>query len=213
MTLYIAIKDKKNLNLIINKKKIKNISLREYKENVFELNEKIKYITNFIDFLETLFLIDKNENKLFQILYKKYVYFESIDELKNFFIGKLQISDEKLDELDKFLKYNLNIFLNWYSYIISNNEKDVLEKVIYHTYHSTKGEEYENVMIVMEDSFGKKRKNAIKNFFIDFENCDEDIKNLIYVSFSRTKKNLFVYYIEENLKSEEKENITRFFLN
>jgi DNA helicase-2/ATP-dependent DNA helicase PcrA len=87
--------------------------------------------------------------------------------------------------------------------------------IIFHTYHGTKGEEYENVAIIMEHSFGRAYvgKNKFKKYFEhlqynkniqdekleDDEYCTEfyNTKNLIYVACSRAKRNLKVLYLND----------------
>ena len=78
------------------------------------------------------------------------------------------------------------------------------EDVIYHTYHGTKGEEYANVIIIMEKGFGKD-KTKFSNFFTNFgqklegERLIEFTKtrNLVYVACSRAIKNLRILYLDD----------------
>ncbi|WP_207652750.1 hypothetical protein, partial [Clostridium puniceum] len=51
----------------------------------------------------------------------------------------------------------LHKYLNilWYKYIL--NEQD--GKIIYHTYHGTKGLEFSNIIIIMENAFGRNREH------------------------------------------------------
>ena len=56
------------------------------------------------------------------------------------------------------MSLNINIFENWYNYINNVNSGNIA----YHTYHGTKGDEFDNVLIIMEKDFG--RTNL--NFFV-----------------------------------------------
>ncbi len=60
------------------------------------------------------------------------------------------------------LKVDIAEYGLWYKFIMDKQE----EKVIYHTYHGTKGREFDNVIIIMENAFGRNRDYF--NFF--FEN-------------------------------------------
>ncbi|HDR8318279.1 TPA: hypothetical protein QC150_005846, partial [Bacillus cereus] len=109
---------------------------------------------------------------------------------------------------------NIDIFEYelWYKFILNKQE----EKVIYHTYHGTKGTEFDNVLIIMENAFGRD-KNYFNFFFENNLNPDrlkdekklefEKIKNLLYVSCSRAIENLRIIYIDDvsNFESGIKE--------
>jgi len=207
LKIYDVIKNKKQVNEILKKQDLKDISLYQYKQDISRFN--LDNVRTFADLFE---LFITHQTILMQRIKKKYLKIDSLEELIMYFAEKLSVADEKLDTLEKLMNLDINILMNWYKYITSTNENK-LQKLIYHTYHSTKGEEYDNVLIVMENDFGKKRKNVIKNFFINPNECDEDIINLLYVSFSRAKKNLFVYYIDDNLNESEKLLINNFIKN
>lgn len=117
--------------------------------------------------------------------------------------------NEEKNKVDALLNIDLAQWQFWVDFIDREEEgKDF----IFHTYHGTKGEEYENVAIIMEHSFGGgwQGSNKFKNFFlkaspnkeqvsseeknevdVDFENT----KNLLYVACSRAIKNLRILYI------------------
>ncbi|MNP46568.1 hypothetical protein D3C76_1405760 [compost metagenome] len=90
----------------------------------------------------------------------------------------------------------------WYRYIL-NKHKD---SVIYHTYHGTKGLEFDNVIIIMENAFGR-TKDYFNLFFesylrsqtleADNKHKFEQIQNLLYVSCSRAIKNLRILYVDD----------------
>ncbi|MCI1615737.1 UvrD-helicase domain-containing protein [Heyndrickxia oleronia] len=116
------------------------------------------------------------------------------------------------------LGISMDEFEMWYKFIIDNQE----EKVIYHTFHGTKGREFDNVIIIMENAFGRDR-NYFNFFFQNFIESEqlagedkrkfERIKNLLYVSCSRAIKNLRVLYIDEltNIESGIKEVFGQIF--
>lgn len=97
----------------------------------------------------------------------------------------------------------------WAKYI--NREQD--GDIRYHTYHGTKGEEYENVVVIMENSFGRMKKNKFKNFFelrgtskeereVKLRDMNdrkefENTQNLVYVACSRAIKNLAILYLDD----------------
>ncbi|MNU96083.1 hypothetical protein D3C71_861100 [compost metagenome] len=127
---------------------------------------------------------------------------------KNYLLEKLfpNLSDDNIEcaniTIQKLLDIDINEYEIWYEFIIDKQEKNV----IYHTYHGTKGREFNNVIIILENSFGKNRNYF--NFFFenirDFDKLDgkdkqnfEKVKNLLYVSCSRAIKNLRIIYIDD----------------
>lgn len=90
----------------------------------------------------------------------------------------------------------------WYKYIARKFDRMNGREIIYHTYHGTKGLEYDNIIIVMRNNFGT-QKDFFNEFFKNYHNQEglqdkekyEEAKNLLYVACSRAKKNLKVYYI------------------
>ena len=77
------------------------------------------------------------------------------------------------------------------------------EGIGYYTLHGSKGLEFENVVVVLQDKFAKK-ENYCKYFFekyntsIDSDSQFQEVRNLLYVAFSRAKKNLHVIYKNNN---------------
>lgn len=81
------------------------------------------------------------------------------------------------------------------------------DEITYHTYHGTKGEEYENVAIILEHSFGRMNSDKFKNYFLNVKQILEgtgspnnehlNTKNLLYVACSRAIKNLRVLYLDD----------------
>jgi ATP-dependent DNA helicase UvrD/PcrA len=138
-----------------------------------------------------------------------------LNKIKDLMIKPSSSSAEDNDEkkqVDALLSIDL---AQWYCWIDFIDRKDEGKGIIFHTYHGTKGEEYENVAIIMEHSFGGgwQGRDKIKKYFLkvgsrnkdqtssekqektdlDFENS----KNLLYVACSRAIKNLRILYIDD----------------
>lgn len=146
----------------------------------------------------------------------------SIEEFELFILDQLYLldvddnaTDEKLvvyrQEIDAFLKIDMSIFDLWYKFIVDESEGDV----IYHTYHGTKGREFENVIIFMNSKFGKDELyfNRLLEV-ISEKNEDEtekitEARNLLYVAVTRAVKNLSILYFD-NL-NESHEQVTKVF--
>jgi len=149
-----------------------NESYKKAIENLFELED---YTFDFV--------LDYMLNSLFR----------DIDE------AEIEESKNKLIEL---LEVDSDEYIAWFNYL----NKIESEEVIYHTYHGTKGEEYDNVVIIMQNNFGKDR-NKFPYFFNNYNNEDylsgDDLskytntKNLLYVSCSRAKYNLRIFYLDD----------------
>lgn len=104
-------------------------------------------------------------------------------------------------KIETIFNIDLSVYELWYRFI----KNEVNKNVVYHTYHSTKGLEFDNVIIIMENAFGRD-----KNFFdFYFSKCKDDyklneaeqdkfqnIRNLLYVSLTRAVKNLRILYID-----------------
>ena len=80
--------------------------------------------------------------------------------------------------------------------------------------HGSKGLEFDNVVVVLQDDFARKPdycKYFFQNYNIltDSEPRFQEVRNLLYVAFSRAKKNLYVIYKNNTLDnlSENSENI------
>lgn len=123
-------------------------------------------------------------------------------------------SKETKEKLEAILNIEISTCELWYRFIKGETNGDV----VYHTYHGTKGLEFDNVIIIMGNAFGKERNYF--NFY--FSNCqgqnvlnDEEkekmtkVKNLLYVSVTRAIKNLRVLYVDS--VSDFKNGITSIF--
>lgn len=127
---------------------------------------------------------------------------------RNYLLEKLfpNLSSDEIEKsnaiVQRLLDINMTEYDLWYKYIMNIQDG----KVIYHTYHGTKGLEFENVIIIMENAFGRS-KNWFNFFFENYINSEvlegnnkhkfKQIKNLLYVSCSRAIKNLRILYIDD----------------
>ncbi|MDA2323963.1 Gabija anti-phage system protein GajB [Bacillus cereus group sp. Bc177] len=186
-----------------------DMSIEGLKKLIKSLKEhKGKTLGEYIESISTVYSQVNDEN------YKKIIDwtfgFENItfELFKNYLIGKLfnQISDDDIDHanttIQKMLEVDIAEYDLWYKFIMDKQE----EKVIYHTYHGTKGREFDNVIIIMENAFGRNRdyfnfffENSLHSDVLEDERKRnlEKIKNLLYVSCSRAIKNLRVIYIDD----------------
>ena len=80
-----------------------------------------------------------------------------------------------------------------------NLHEHVQNHTVFSTKHGTKGEEYRNVLVVLDDTDWKKEYNFNKFFNDTDENPNrlEMTKNLFYVSCSRAKENLIVLMLSQ----------------
>lgn len=117
---------------------------------------------------------------------------------------ELEIEKGKLEAL---FALDINEYVKWYNFI--NGRQDT--EIVYHTYHGTKGIEFNNVIIIMENSFGRDR-NKFLNYFSNVVEPSgltgdvrwkfENTKNLLYVSCSRAINNLRILYLDDITKSK-----------
>lgn len=127
--------------------------------------------------------------------------------VKNYIQEKLY-KDEGDEEkvitgIENFMNIEIGELEAWYKYISSKKKEG--EKIVYHTYHSTKGLEFENVIIVMEKGFGRIKRDLFESYFknYDVELNDADAKdyeyarNLFYVATTRAIKNLKIFYLDD----------------
>lgn len=130
----------------------------------------------------------------------------SCDGLNSYFLSELygDIEENEEEQAKENIRQLLTIdfleYKKWFNFI--NKEEN--EEVIYHTYHGTKGEEYKNVIIIMENRFGSD-STKFSNFFAKYgqelegEEKDKFIntRNLLYVACSRAIKNLRILYLDD----------------
>lgn len=201
-------------NKVYREKSLKQ--LRNLKKILIEIRNSKKETLN--DYLEKIFeLYNKNENTDYQTIVRNVFQIDkvSLENLKKYIIQELFDNEyeKNINEVENFFKIEMNQYFNWYKYLME--EKG--EKIYYHTYHGTKGREFENVVIIMKNSFGRNNKDFFSNFFKNYnlELKKQDLKkhsearNLLYVSITRAIKNLKIFYTDDI--SEFSENIKEIF--
>ncbi|MBC3861552.1 ATP-dependent helicase [Undibacterium jejuense] len=137
-----------------------------------------------------------------------------LDDINTLMNGDSEAEDTAKGKINSVLELPINSLIKWANFIdgIENNE------ISYHTYHGTKGEEYENVAIILEHSFGRNNANKFKNYFEVVKKTQEEVefifadphekekhlntKHLLYVACSRAIKNLRVLYLDDILGIE-----------
>lgn len=140
--------------------------------------------------------------------------------IKNRAFDYLFFSDEENSEsLDKFFGVKFKQFENWYNYIF---DKSMDTGIKYYTLHGSKGLEFDNVIIVLQDNFAR-RDDYCKQFFENYNNSIlnekgqkrfNEVRNLLYVACSRAKKKLYVIYETEQFKDDKLvEKIGKIFPN
>lgn len=113
----------------------------------------------------------------------------------------LELQDSSTS-IDNFLNIKMDIFECWYDFI---NRTDKKSDIIYHTFHSTKGLEFDNVLILLTKKFGSDKEyfsSLLKTFpeKIDAKYDSTEIgaaRNLFYVAVTRATKKLCVAYLAD----------------
>lgn len=119
---------------------------------------------------------------------------------------KQDLFDDEIDEtvFENFLNIEFQDLYNWYNYINGNSN--------YHTFHGTKGLEFENVVVIMKEKNGRSKIN-FKDYFKSYGSPEENIdaKNLLYVVVTRAISNLRILYTDDI--NDIKANIEKIFGN
>lgn len=142
----------------------------------------------------------------FYNLNEDYTYENIVGNIVNSLVAR-ETSDEDRDELNSHLKTlledSIEPFENWFNFIISDLNSD--KSISYSTIHGTKGAEFDNVIVILEEDFGVRNKKYFKDAISNIVNRRrlnpiEDKKqihatNLLYVASTRVKKNItFLYF-------------------
>lgn len=166
---------------------------------------------NLIEYVESISSIYmQTEDHKFKIIINDLFGMEniSIEMFTNYIMENLfpNVNDEEFEQavesINELISLDINEYKKWYDYVSGKVE----EKIIYHTWHGTKGLEFDNVLIIMEKDFGRSRDH-FNTFFSQYDNSekltDEELKrynairNLLYVSVTRARKNLRVLYTDD----------------
>lgn len=179
--IYAGFNFKELFDLIELLKSISGNTLKEYVETIFNLYEESE---------------TKGYKKKIEDIFKEIDAY-SLENLVSFMLEKLyrDVEEDQLDDaknkIETLLSINMTEYIKWFEFVNRVEKQDV----IYHTYHATKGLEFDNVLVVMENKFG--RENKFSNFFSNPNAGDENTKNLLYVACSRARKNLRIFYLDD----------------
>lgn len=205
MRLYTQIRDEKQpLRNILPSDEYRNLSFQELKTliNTLQATEG-----STLGELLTLICDEYTDlhSKTFHTVIEKIFDIDEIsyDEILKFFFTALYQSavneDLKTEEILKnILNLKIEDLLNWYHYV----NRDEKKSISYHTFHSTKGLEYENVAIILGKEF-KRGKNIFETFFKEYKKNEnekssdfEKGQNILYVAVTRAIKNLRILYVD-----------------
>lgn len=141
--------------------------------------------------------------------------YESV--LKYFFVSLYYSSNEEAETkqiISDVLNLKMEELLCWFHYV----NRDEAKKICYHTFHSTKGLEYENVIMILGKDFGQDKglfelffKKYGKNIYqvsSEYEKYEKG-RNILYVAVTRAIKNLCILYIDD--LEEVKDSIEEIF--
>lgn len=125
------------------------------------------------------------------------------EEIKKYIIQELYEESENSFDSYRMFHVGTQQWKLWFDYIM-RKQKSCIQ---YHTYHGTKGLEFQHVVIVMENKFGREN-NFFSHFFRKYKNGVEDEKyirarNLLYVSVTRAIQTLDIIYIDDIKEFEE----------
>lgn len=125
----------------------------------------------------------------------------NVNSVIDFIVGNLELQNDAGTKMaSEFLKLEMNMFYRWYEQV---GEVNSGRDVIYHTYHSTKGLEFDNVAIILDPDFGRTNKTLFRDFFQSVQNKigndprQEEARNILYVAVTRAKKNLAILYRDD----------------
>ena len=142
----------------------------------------------------------------------------SYEGVLKYFLHSLYDSyDEEVETkqiVGEILNLRIEEVLCWFHYV----NRDESKEIYYHTFHSTKGLEYENVIIILGKDFGQD-KGLFELFFKEYgEDISQDLpryeqykrgRNILYVAVTRAIKNLRILYIDD--LEEIRHNIEKIF--
>ena len=186
-------------------------NLREPNLSTLSIDRCIDEITNIQepisgnDILKKIFSLDDiAENILLNIKNRAYDYF--------YYSQDSEESEREMTVVDEFFNLDISQFIKWYNYIFDDSKQ---ESISYYTLHGSKGLEFDNVVVVLQDNFARKN-DYCKYYFENYGNPDcldkrfSEVRNLLYVACSRAKLNLHVIYIC-SLQESILENIESIF--
>ncbi len=195
----IILNDSSSLTLIF-KEKGMNLSIEDIKNTIILLRQINQ--NTFKEYIQNILSIYENgDNKNIKVLVENLLDIEelSYQGFLNYIKSELFEENTEKEDIEKILDFCWTEYYNWFDFL----KRKVKKEVNYHTYHGTKGEEYENVLIIMTNNFGTQNPNKFSNYFkyidgtISVPSDFENTKNLLYVACSRAIKNLRIYYMDD----------------
>lgn len=212
MGLYTEVREPKQpLRRIFTTDEYRNMSFSDLK-TVISLLQSLDGET-LDDFLREIFnQYSVSKNKTYKLIIEKIFDIDedtSYDSVLKYLLKSLYKSwDESIETkvvISDLLNIKIKDLLSWFHYI----NRDEKKSICYHTFHSTKGLEYENVGIILGKDFGVDR-GLFETYFKNYGKADADSslkyekgRNILYVAVTRTIKNLRILYIDnlEEIKS------------
>jgi len=186
---------------LIDKSVYSNLNFKDMQELIKHLNEiKGDTLNEIIQSLLGI-VTDGKASIHYQILINKLfdVVTNNLLDFKQYLINELMGNEEQAEQtgdcVESLLNCSISELTKWANYILREWKGDV----IYHTYHGTKGLEFENVAIIMGNAFGRNQPRFFKDLFVNISNHDGNAKarNLLYVACSRAIKNLRILYLDD----------------
>ena len=181
-----------NLSSLLNSNGVQSVNLKKHSDK--------KDITEILDEL-----LEKRQNgtvkDVYDFVLEKKITSQSLGLIR--FIERFQLDLDTLPEDKKArIEKDMLLFNSLMELPFSEMEaffKHTQNENIFSTKHGTKGEEYRNVLVVIDDTNWKQKYNFQKYFDDSEERPDrkERTKNLFYVSCSRAKENLVVLALSQ----------------
>jgi len=189
---------------------VKDIGMAVRKLNALSYCSLEEYLVN----LYELFNTTKNKRVKSLINSLLPIEFDSEDIWKEKLVRYCGLRKVKFDDavFQNFLKVDFDEMIHWMKYINSNKTDSPVNVM---TCHSSKGLEYENVIVFLNDKMNKRHTyfSSLLNSDLNVELSPdlEEVRRLLYVSTSRAIKNLRVVLFSDN--GLEKDSIQKIFNN
>lgn len=191
--------------------------------NIIKILKKIKIYSKTSTLEDLLKLIFKksSENKDIKKIYQNIIPIDKLDwEHFEMYINQSLIrqnidEDDSLEgnkKIQELLQIRFKEINCWFEYRNGNYN---INEINYTTMHSSKGTEFNNVILVLDDSFSM-RRNYFSYFFENYGKSDKrnskfmEARNLLYVACSRARINLTII-IPLEMYSEYKSVIDNIF--
>lgn len=187
---------------------VKDIGMAVRKLNALSYCSLEEYFVNLYGLFNT------TKNKRVRSLIKSLlpIEFDSEDVWKEKLVRYCGLRKVKFDDavFQNFLKVDFDEMIHWMKYINSNKTDSPVNVM---TCHSSKGLEYENVIVFLNDKMNKRHTyfSSLLNSDLNVELSPdlEEVRRLLYVSTSRAIKNLRVVLFSDN--GLEKDSIQKIF--